>query len=309
MGTTETTSTMSKEMSTYYEKVFLKRAEYPLILKEGAQMRTHSKGDGKVIRFNRYDAQTIDTTSLTEGENPSVCNITSCNVDVTLAEYGRTFKIAKFLSLTSIDVNNKEKIELLGQNMGETLNRLVRDELEDAATTVYANSTTASTISASDVLSASLIRAQVRTLEINKAPTYSDGMFMGKAQPFTKADLLNDSTWINAKSYSDVKDLYKGEMGELYQVRWLNNIDGYDTTGAAGTTSSDVDIYSNYIHGSDAFGCYDLSGDMPRLYIVPNSPDSGNPAGRVSYASWAGSYAVQVLNANWVLRVLTGATA
>ena len=132
-------------------------------------------------------------------------------------------------------------------------------------------------------------------------------MYLGKAQPFTKADLLNDSTWINAKTYSDVKDLYKGEMGELYQVRWLNNIDGLSATGSS--TSSSVSIYSNYIHGSDAFGCYDLSGDMPRLYIVPNSPDSGNPAGRVSFASWAGSYAVQTLNSAWLIKLVTGATA
>jgi N4-gp56 family major capsid protein len=309
MGVTETSATMSKEMSTFYEKVFLKRATYPLILKEGAQVRTHGQNDGKVLRFNRYDAQTINTTALTEGDNPPVSNVTACNIDVTLQEYGHTFKMSKFLTLTSIDVNNREKIELLGQNMGETLNRLVRNELESGATTVYPGSKTASTIAASDVLSASVIRTSVRKLEINKAPTYSDGMYLGKAQPYTKADLLNDSTWINSKTYSDVKDLYAGEMGELYQVRWLNNIDGYASTGAAGTSSSSVDVYSNYIHGSDAFGCYDLSGDMPRLYIVPNAPDSGNPAGRVSFASWAGSYAVKTLNTNWLLRLVTGATA
>lgn len=308
MGTVETTSTLTKEMQTYYEKVFLRRGTIPLILKEGGQMKTHGENSGKVIRFNRYDVQTIDTTALTEGDNPPVCNITSCNVDVTLSEYGRTFKMAKFLSLTSIDVNNKEKIELLGDNMGRTLNRLVRNELENA-TIAYPNSKTASTITASDVLSASVIRLNVRTLEINETPTYSDGMFLGKAQPYSKADLLNDSTWINAKTYSDVKDLYKGEMGELYQVRWLNNVDGYSTTGAAGTSSSGVNVYSNYIHGSDAFGCYDLAGDMPKLYIVPNKPDSANPAGRVSYASWAGSYAVKLLNSNWIRNLRTGATA
>jgi N4-gp56 family major capsid protein len=291
-----------------YEKVFLKRAEYPLILKEGAQMRTHSNNDGKVLRFNRYDAQTIDTTALTEGNNPSVCNVTACNVDVTLQEYGTTYKLSKFLSLTSIDVNNREKISLLGQNMGEVLNRLVRNELESGSTTAFPNSKTASTIAASDVLSASVIRKTVRTLEINKAPTYSDGMFIGKAQPYTKADLLNDSTWLNSKTYSDVKDLYKGEMGELYQVRWLKNIDGYTEKGQT-STSSAVDMYSNYIHGSDAFGCFDLAGDMPKLYIVSNTADSGNPAGRVSFASWAGVYAVKVLNANWIIKLMTGATA
>ena len=35
------TSTLTQEVKTYYEKVFLNRAEYELVLKEGSQMRTH----------------------------------------------------------------------------------------------------------------------------------------------------------------------------------------------------------------------------------------------------------------------------
>jgi N4-gp56 family major capsid protein len=138
---------------------------------------------------------------------------------------------------------------------------------------------------------------------------YDDGFFMGKAQPYTKADLINDSTWINAKTYSDVKDLYKGEMGELYQIRWLLNKDGYSTTGAAGTSSSAVAVYHNYVHGKEAFGCFDLEGDKPRLMIVPNQIDSGNPAGRFSLASWAGVYATKILNSSWIYVLKTGATA
>ena len=37
------TASLSPEVSTYYEKVFLARAEYELIMKEGAQIRTHPK--------------------------------------------------------------------------------------------------------------------------------------------------------------------------------------------------------------------------------------------------------------------------
>lgn len=292
------TSTLTGEMKIYYDKVFLKRAEYDLILKEGGQMRTHSQNEGKTIWFNRYTPQDIDTTPLTEGDNPDVCTITAENVSVVLAEYGRSFKISRFLTLTSIDVNNREKISLIGQHMGQTLNRIVRNELENGTARI-ANGKAASAVSASDILDADEVRDIVEQLEDNMAPKYSDGYYMGKVATKAKTSLVKDSTWINAKSYSDVRDLYKGEMGELYQVRFLLNIDKATSTGSG--AASDVVLYHNYFHGADAFGCYDLSGDKPKLFIVPNNPDSGNPAGRFSFASWAGSYASKILNPDWVI--------
>ncbi len=298
------TSTLSNEVKLYYDKVFLKRAMYQLVLKEGAQMRTHSKNGGKTIWFNRYAPQAIDTTPLTEGESPDVCTITAENVSVVLAEYGRTFKISRFLTLTSIDVNNREKISLLGQHMGETLNRITRDELENGTARI-ANGKAASAVAASDVLDGDEVRDIVQILEINKAPAYADGFYMGKVVPQTKTTLVKDSTWLNAKTYSDVRDLYRGEMGELYQVRFLLNIDAGTSTGSG--AASTVTLYHNYFHGSESFGCYDLSGDVPQLFIVPNKPDSGNPAGRFSLASWAGSYASKILNDDWVIVSKSGA--
>lgn len=50
-GVNATTSTLTPEVMTYYEKVFLARAEYELILEEGAQKRTHPTGGGKTINL------------------------------------------------------------------------------------------------------------------------------------------------------------------------------------------------------------------------------------------------------------------
>ena len=71
---TQTTSTLSNEVKTYYEKVFLKRAEYELVAKEGAQMRTHSQNEGKTIWFNRYSpiSNTPANCLLSESENPEI---------------------------------------------------------------------------------------------------------------------------------------------------------------------------------------------------------------------------------------------
>lgn len=300
MATDLTTTSITPEMSTYYEKVFLQRAEYEFVLEQGSQSRTHPKNEGKTVNFTRYEPLTVLTTAITESCNPTLCLITACTVAVTLAEYGLSLNVSKLLSLTSIDLNMKEKVEVIGQNMGETLNRLARDQALACGTEYVANNlATACVVAGEHDLGASAIREVTRTLEQAKAQTYEDGMYLGKIPPQNKYQLLGDSTWINAKTYSDVKDLYKGEMGELYQVRWMLNIDVASQIGDVNTKGSSVVLYHTYVHGKDAFGTYDLTGDKPRLYIVTGT-DSGNPAGRNSKISWAGAYAAQILKTDWI---------
>lgn len=300
----QTTTGLSQEISTYYERVFLARALKRLIHEQGAQKKTVPAGEGKTVNFTRHTPLATVTTALSEGSNPSEVDLTASTVSATLAEYGNASKIARFLSTTSIDRNNKEKIEVFGQNMGETIDTLAREELFSGATTQLAGGKANITaVAASDVLNASEIKKAVRTLEGNSAMRYDDGFYMGKIQPFTWYDLLGDSTWVNAKTYSDVKDLYMGEVGELFGVRFV-------LTNNGKSQSSTVTVYSNFIHGKEAFGCMDLATDSPKLYIkTPGANDTSNPADRYSTIAWAGSYVCKTLNANWLINVKTGATA
>jgi N4-gp56 family major capsid protein len=289
---------LSVQMMTYYEKVFLKRAMESLVYAEGAQKSTHGKNSGKSIVFTRMTPMSNITSALSEGANPAVVLLAGANVSCTLAEYGNTAKISKFLSLTSIDRNNAQAVELLGQNMGESLDYLVGSEMSTGGdTALWANSKVASSLKSSDTLDAADVREVVEALEINRAPAYSDGFYLGKVVPKTKTSLVKDSTWVAAKTYSDVKDLYKGEMGELYQVRFLLSTQAISSTGAK---ASYTDAYLNFFHGKDAIGTYDLEGDQPKLYILPNAVDSYSPTGRYALISWAGSFVAKVLNQDWV---------
>lgn len=291
---------LSQEVQTYYEKVFLARAQYELVMKEGAQIRTHATGQGRTVNFTRYNPLTVITTPLGEASNPITCPINASTIAMTLSEYGLVTTHGKLQTLISIDSGMKEKVELVGQNMGETLDQLVRTELQNG-TSYYGNDHTVSTFTAGDTMDACDIRLMVKQLEINKAMAYKDGFFIGKTDPISKYNLIGDSTWINSKTYSDVKGLYNGEMGELYQVRWLLNKNVSSGIEATSTASSGVNRYYTYVHGDNAFGVYDLEQDQPKLYILPNQVDSNSPVGRVSFVSWAGSFATKILNSNWVV--------
>lgn len=303
--TVETTTTLSDQLSTFYEKVFLDRAQYEFVYNKGGQMRTNPDNEGKAVKFNRLSPLSISTATLTEGTNPSEVSLTTATVTATLGEYGQTVRKSKFASLTLIDANDKEVVEVVGQNMGETLDQLTRDELFTGATSQIVAGKALSLVAASDVLTVAEIRKAVRTLEANKARRYS-GYYYMKTSPYPQYDLQGDSNWVNASIYRDSDDRVKtGALGEIFGVRlWVSKNPKVEASGA-----SSANAYSNFIHGDSSFGCYDLSKDTPKLYIVPHTQvDSGNSTGRFSLISWAGAYVCKTLNANWLVNIKTGAT-
>jgi N4-gp56 family major capsid protein len=209
--------------------------------------------------------------------------------------------------LTSTDSNNKDKIEVVGQNMGETLDELTRNELFTGATVQFAGGRAALTaVTSADILTVAEVRKAVRTLKKNKARRYQDPIapWLGKIGPDTSYDLTSDTTFINADIYDNqAQKLYNGEIGKILGVRFLE-------TANQKSESSTVTVYSNFIHGSDAFGCINLVGDGPQLYIIPHTQiDSGNPAGRFSMVSWAANYVCKTLNSAWLVNVKTAASA
>lgn len=306
MAQINVTGVLTQEMMTYYERVFLERAKVQLVNEKGAVQRTHPGNMGRVINFTRQEPMDIITTPLAEASNPSASAITASTVAVTLSEYGHHTIHSRLLSLTSIDEGMKEVIDSFGQNMGETMNAIAGGVLA-CGTAFFPNGRNVSTVTTGDVLDASACVYTVQALELARANPYPDGFYLGKTTIQNKPTLLNNSTWINSKTYSDVKDLYLGEMGELYQIRWLLNGQTASGNGNAGAAACTSVIYYSYVHGRDSFGAVKLAGDMPKLYITQGA-DSGNVAARVTHIAWAGTYAAVRLNDAWV-RVVKAVTA
>lgn len=297
-------------MSILYEKVFLDRAEYEYIFSEGGQMRAQPANEGVSVKFTRHTPLATVTTALTEGTNPAENALTASTVSATLSEYGTTVKISRFLALSSIDPNNEEKIEVIGQNMGETIDELTRNELATGGTAQLPGTRTALTdVTTADVMNISEVRKAVRTLKKNKAKRYQSRIapWIGKLGPDTSYDLTADTTFINSDIYDNgAEKLYNGELGKILGTRLIESPNQKESVDGG---ASSADIIWNFIHGQNAFGCIDLTGDKPDVYIIPHTKiDSGNAAGRFSLVSWAGAYVCKTLNTNWLIAVKTGAS-
>ena len=299
---------MTQLMQKYYDKLFIDTAKHTLIHEEGAQIRPLPQGTGKIVYFQKYTAMPIVTAALTEGANPTSVNLSATNVSATVSEFGSYTTISRLLSLTAVDPKMKGAVEVMGQNAGESRDQMVRNKAFYGATVQLAAASGALTdVGLTDVMSATEVRKAVRSLKVAKAQKYADGYFLGKIGNYASFDLMGDTTWTNAKVYSDVNDLYKGELGRLHGVRFLETTNGKETANA-GTSSAD--IMHTYVHGKNAIGMTELNGDSKRIIVkTPGESDTSNPLNRFSTVGWTDSYVPVPLVAAWIIEIKSGATS
>jgi N4-gp56 family major capsid protein len=252
----------------------------------------------------------VATTALTEGTaNPSAVDMTSTVVSATVSAYGNWVQVADLFNLTSIDEDLKEHVEVMGQNAGETIDTLIRNELSGGGTTQLAGAKAALTdIAATDVFTGAEIRKAVRTLKANKAQRFATGFYRGITNERSAYDLFGNTEWQNAAGaiYTDTSNMVRGIAGKLAGVEFVETNNGK-------TESSTVTVYHNYIFGMNAYGTVALEGqEGSRIYVkVPRMDDGNteNPLNIYSTIGWKAFFQVKTLNSTWLINVKTGATA
>jgi hypothetical protein len=303
----------------YYDKVFLDRAKIELRHDFGAQVRNLPMNSGTVIRFSRFSPLALVTSSLSEASNPSETAMTSTQVSATIADYGAYTQVGSLFSMTQIDVGLKEHVEVHGQNAGESIDRLIREELASGATDQIATlgSKVLSTLLQTDILTGAEIRAAVRTLKKNKAQRFENGLYRGIIGPDTAYDLFGNSEWLDAHRYTTSDAIERGVVGKLHGVEFVEtNNQKYDlTAGTSGTpvtatSAGVVTVYENFIFGKNAYGIINLGSiSAPKIYVKnPGPNDTSNPLDMYSTVGWKMPFAVKTLNSNWIISIRTGAT-
>lgn len=306
MAGVTTTAGLSNVMRIFYDRVFLDRAKLMLSHDFGAQRKTIPANAGKTVYWNRFTPLAVATTALTEGSgNPTPVDMTTTQVTTSVATYGNYTPVADLFNLTSLDVNLKEHVEVHAQNCGETLDTLIRNELCAGGTAQIVSGKALTAVAATDTITGAEIRKAVRTLKANKAQRFDNGFYRGIIGPYQSYDLFGNTEWLNSISiYTDPTQLKAGIVGKLHGVEFVetnNNL----------TISSTTTIYETYIFGKNAYGTVSLDNQPGnRIYVkTPGSQSTANPLDIFSTVGWKAFFAVKTLNANWIIKCQTGATA
>jgi len=306
---------LTQTMQIFYDKKFLERAKTELRYDFGAQTRNVPMNSGKVVYFTRFSPLALATTALSEAEAPSFVDMTATTVSATLANYGSAVKVGDLYSMTSIEAGLTEHVSIIGQNAGETIDRLIRTELNSGATSAVVSTATAVALTAirtSDTLTGLEIRTVVRTLKTNKARKFESGLFRAIIGQYGAMDLMGNSEWLDAHRYTTSDAIERGVIGKLHGVEFVESNDPLITLSAGFSTSATnvANVHTSFFFGADAYGVVNLGSiSSPKVYVKnPGSSSTDNPIDTFSTIGWKMPFAVKVLNSNWVIALKHGAT-
>jgi len=300
--------TLPAEVRQAYSAMLLKAARPLLVHAQFCDDQPIPARQGKTMQMRRFELLAPATTPLQEGVTPAGNTPIVSQVTVSVQQYGDYVQVSDVASWTTIDNVLSETADLLGEQSGQTFDVLARTFMNAGTNVLYANGRTSRiTVAAGDNMTSVEIKKATRTMSTASVTRFADQCYVMIVHPFTTYNIQSISEWLAAKQYSDVKDLYMGETGELYRMRFVESplaaiIQG---AGAAG-----IDIYQSLAFGKRAFAKSNLEGhNLENIVHPPGSAGSADPLNQRQTSGWKGTFGGTIQNQLYVLRIEHAATA
>ena len=206
----------------------LMTAKADLIYSQFGQKAKIEKGKGKTVAWDKISPLPKALAPLTEGITPEGVALNMSRIVGYPMQYGSYVSTTdEFDFFTPNPPPEVLRInELLGNNAGETLDYLTAKVLSSGTNVQYPNGkTTRASLTTSDVLTVAEIKKAVRTLKGNKAKKLKGNRYVAIIHTDIAHDLTNDPEWKFPHQYVDTKQIYEGEIGELYGVKFVESAD------------------------------------------------------------------------------------
>ncbi len=220
---------LSSEMKTFYDMTLIDEATPNLVHDQFGQKRPIPKGSGKTIEFRKFDALPKADAPLTEGVTPDGQRLSVTSVTATVSQYGDYVTQSDMLELTALDNTILEATKLLGRQAGVTLDTVTRNVLLGGTNVSFAPKLSGATETAvtsraaldnTAKLTVDVIGQVVAKLRAQNAPTIK-GDYVAIVHPYVAYDLMRDPEWIDAHKYGDPDSLFRGEIGRMCGVRFV----------------------------------------------------------------------------------------
>ena len=307
MNTNVTTSEgLSKDMKTYYSDYLIDNAIPKLVHDQFGQKHPIPKNGGKTIEFRKYSPLGKALTALTEGVTPDGQSLNMSTVEATVAQYGGYITLSDMLLLTAIDNNLVQATKLLGAQAGATLDTITREVLNGGTNVIFAGGKESRTaLDATSLLTVDDIKKAVRTLK-NQNAEQINGAWVGIIHPDIAYDLTNDPAWKDVKTYSDPNDIYEGEIGKIFGVRFVETTEAKIWAGAGNGGRA---VYSTLILGDNAYGTTEISGGgLEHIVKQLGSAGTGDPLNQRATAGWKATKVAERLVENYMVRIESAST-
>ena len=307
MNTNLTSSAgLSDEMKTYYSDYLIDNAIPKLVHDQFGQKHPIPKNGGKTIEFRKYSPLPKLTTPLQEGVTPNGQSLNMSTIEATVAQYGGYITLSDMLLLTAIDNNLVQATKLLGAQAGSTLDTITREVLNGGTNVIFSGGKDArEDLDASSLLTVDDVKKAVRKLKSQNAEQI-DGSWVGIINPDVSYDLTNDPAWKDVKTYSDPSDIYEGEIGKIYGVRFVETTEAKIWAGAGADGRA---VYSTIILGDNAYGTTEITGGgLQHIVKQLGSAGTADALDQRATAGWKATKVAERLVENYMVRIESAST-
>lgn len=308
-NTNMTTSTgLTPGMQTYYNRELLRTFEPNLVHLQFGENYRMPMNSGITMNMRKMIPVAAKTTALEEGNPGDGKMLAEVAVTTTIQQFGDYARCSDWLDMVHLDENITRRVQRFGDAGARSVDALVRDELATCTNVIYAGGKTArAQLTAADKLTSRELRKAVRTLKKNLAETFN-GYYVAIVGPDTVYDLQEDDAWVKVSEYQDKENIYTGEVGRLFGIRFVESTEAKIFEGAG---ASSADVASVIVLGRYAYGLTSLKGNKPRVVVKPaGSAGTADPLDQISTVGWKlDGFAAKLLQPEFAVRIECGFTA
>lgn len=308
-NTNMTTSTgLTPGMQTYYNRELLRTFEPHLVHLQFGENYRMPMNSGITMNMRKMIPVAAKTTALEEGNPGDGKMLAEVAVTTTIQQFGDYARCSDWLDMVHLDENITRRVQRFGDAGARSVDALVRDELATCTNVIYAGGKTArAQLTAADKLTSKELRKAVRTLKKNLAEKFN-GYYVAIVGPDTVYDLQEDDAWVKVSEYQDKENIYTGEVGRLFGIRFVESTEAkiFEGVGASG-----ADVASVIVLGRYAYGLTSLKGNKPRVIVkTAGSAGTADPLDQISTVGWKlDGFAAKLLQPEFAVRIECGFTA
>ncbi len=306
-------SELSAEMKTFYDKTLITLASPYLVHDQFGQKRDIPKNGGKIIEFRKFSSLPKALTPLTEGVTPTGKQLNVSAVSATVEQYGDYIEQSDLLELTSVDNTIVEATKQLASQAGLTMDTIVRNEIVGGTNVMYcpkvSNGSETAVTSRSALDSTALLRVKdvfkaAAELKAMNAPKI-DGYYVGIIHPYVAYDLMQEAgtQWLDVQKYASPENMLSGEIGSLGGVRFVESTEAKIWEEGAENTA----VFATMIIGADAYGVTSVTGGGVE-HIVKQKGYGNDPLNQRSSIGWKGLKTAKRLVEEYMVRIESGST-
>ena len=325
LGSITSISDLTNLVKTYYDRMLLETLDPEVKFFQFGIKKPLPRGEGNAVYWNRPRRLGYGQ-KLAAGIKPSANELSTVRVSALIEVYGGYTLIEDLVSATSIVDPLEIATQELAKQAAETLDKATMqaiiffDDPDAAVSAVHVLKTSASLFISTNafvantysnvLIAVSDIRACTAELRRRRVGTVDGQNYVGIMHPVVAADLRSDSTWQNWHQYTTPEFLYRGEIGRVEGVRFvetdLTPISAGSGNGLAISVAAGASAiaYGTPIFGRGWYGVTELDGGI-HTYMVTGASKS-DPLNQASTYGWKSFFTAKILNVSAGLVLWTG---